>query len=165
MPPGTPSISISITLTKTKRHTITVFSGTRTITGTPAPAHIDAIREKHSEKLPSSNYGGGPCNEHNYTSGLLHYYYLTGDPEARDAVLELAQWVISMDDGSQTLFGLIDDGPTGLASSTAGPDYHGPGRGAGNSINALMDAYRLTGSRNYSQQSRGAAAALHSPKG
>ncbi len=99
-------------------------------------------------KPPSSNYGGGPCNEHNYTSGLLHYYYLTGDPEARDAVLELAQWVISMDDGSQNLFGLIDDGPTGFASSTAG-GFHGPGRGAGNSINALMDAYRLTGSRNY----------------
>ena len=62
-------------------------------------------------------------------------------------MLELAQWVISMDDGSKTLLGLIDNSPTGLASATAG--YHGPGRGAGNSINALMDAYRLTGSRNY----------------
>ena len=104
---------------------------------------------KTLEEIPSSNYGGGPCNEHNYASGLLHYFYLTGDPEARDAVLELAQWVISMDDGSQTLLGLIDDGPTGLASSTAGSNYHGPGRGAGNSINTLMDAYRLTGSRKY----------------
>jgi hypothetical protein len=104
---------------------------------------------KTLKKFPSSNYGGGPCNEHDYSSGLLHYFYLTGDPEARDAVLELAQWVISMDDGSQTVLGLIDDGPTGYASSTAGLDYHGPGRGAGNSINTLIDAYRLTGSRNY----------------
>ena len=104
---------------------------------------------KTLEKRASGNHGGGPCNEHNYTSGLLHYFYLTGDPEARDAVLELAQWVISMDDGSQTLLGLIDDGPTGLASSTETRDYHGPGRGPGNSINALLDAYRLTNSRRF----------------
>ena len=104
---------------------------------------------KTLEKLSSRNYGGGPCNEHNYTSGLLHYFLLTGDPEAHDAVLELANWVISMDDGSKTLLGLIDNGPTGLASSTAGSDYHGPGRGPGNSINSLIDAYRLTSSRKY----------------
>ncbi len=96
-----------------------------------------------------NSYGGGPSNEHNYTSGLLYYYYLTGDVEARDAVLELADWVISMDDGRRTLFGLFDEGPTGLASQTAQSDYHGPGRGAGNSVNALMDAYVLTNNRRY----------------
>jgi hypothetical protein len=104
---------------------------------------------KTLENLKSRSYGGGPCNEHNYSSGLLHYFYLTGDPDAADAVLGLAQWVISMDDGSATILGLIDEGPTGYASSTAGTNYHGPGRGAGNSINTLVDAYRLTGSRNY----------------
>ena len=26
-------------------------------------------------------YGGGPASEHNYATGLLHYYYLTGDPD------------------------------------------------------------------------------------
>ena len=94
-------------------------------------------------------YGGGPSNEHNYTSGLLHYYYLTGDPEAAEAVLELASWVLGMDDGAQTLLGLIDDGPTGGASQTLSTLYHKPGRGAGNSINALLDAYRLTADRCY----------------
>lgn len=108
---------------------------------------------KTLKDVSSASYGGGPCNEHNYTSGLLQYYYLTGDPEARDAVLELAGWVISTDDGANTLFGLIDSGPTGLASSTADPDYHGPGRGAGNSINALLDAYRLTSARGYFSKS------------
>jgi len=88
-------------------------------------------------------YGGGPSNEQNYTSGLLHYYYLTGDETAREAVLSLADWVINMDDGSQRPFGLIDRRPTGLSSSTASRDYHGPGRGPGNSINALLDAYIL----------------------
>jgi hypothetical protein len=94
-------------------------------------------------------YGGGTSNEHNYTSGLLHYYYLTGDPTAREAVLSLANWVINMDDGSQRPFGSIDRRPTGLCSSTVSRDYHGPGRGAGNSINATLDAYVLTQEEHY----------------
>jgi hypothetical protein len=91
----------------------------------------------------ASTYGGGPSNEQNYTSGLLYYYYLTGDETARAAVLSLADWVIAMDDGSKRPFGFIDRRPTGMSSSTASRDYHGPGRGAGNSINALLDAYVL----------------------
>ena len=38
---------------------------------------------------------------------------------------------------------------TGLASRRASADYHGPGRGAGNSIGALLDGHRLTGERRY----------------
>jgi hypothetical protein len=94
-------------------------------------------------------YGGGPCNEHNYTTGLLHYYYLTGNPQARDTVLCLADWVIAMDDGRRTVLGLIDAGATGSASSTTEPGYHGPGRGCGNSVNALLDAWLLTCDRGY----------------
>lgn len=103
----------------------------------------------YSRSNGGSGYGGGPSSEHNYTSGLLHYHYLSGDPEAAAAVLELADWVIGMDDGERSLLGLIDSGPTGLASRTLDDDYHGPGRGAGNSINALLDAYRLSGERRY----------------
>jgi hypothetical protein len=97
----------------------------------------------------ASAYGGGPSNEHNYTSGLLHYYYLTGDETAREAVLSLAEWVIKMDDGSRRRLGFIDSRPMGLASSTASRDYHGPGRGAGNSINALLDAHLLSDDPRY----------------
>jgi hypothetical protein len=93
-------------------------------------------------------YGGGPCDEHNYTTGLLHYFYTTGDAAARAAVLGLADWVLGMDDGRRTLFGLVDDGPTGHASSTNG-DYHGPGRGCGNSVNALLDGWLVSGRRRY----------------
>jgi YetA-like protein len=89
-------------------------------------------------------YGGGPSNEHNYTTGLLYYYYITGNPAAREAVLTLADWVINMDKGSRALLSLFDRRPTGMASSTVSRSYHGPGRGAGNSINALLDAYLLT---------------------
>ncbi len=101
---------------------------------------------------PNRSYGGGPCNEHNYTTGLLHYHYLTGDPLASEAVLSLADWVIAMDDGAGTVLGLVDDGPTGLASRTTEPDYHGPGRGAGNSLNALLDAWLLTCREHYLSQ-------------
>jgi hypothetical protein len=102
-----------------------------------------------SNARPGQDYGGGPSDEHNYTTGLLYYYYLTGNPDARDAVISLADWVLNVDDGSQTIFGLVDDGPTGLASATAFPDYHGPGRGAGNSVNALLDGWQLTGDSKY----------------
>ncbi|HJT32846.1 MAG TPA: hypothetical protein VJ783_12470 [Pirellulales bacterium] len=96
-----------------------------------------------------SRYGGGPSNEHNYTTGLLHYYFLTGCLEARRAVTELADWVIASDEGCNNLLGLIDPGPTGRATATTEPGYHGPGRGAGNSINALLDAWLLSGKREY----------------
>src|SRR5262249_30390675 len=43
----------------------------------------------------------------------------------------------------------VDDGPTGRASSTAEPGYHGPGRGCANSVNALLDAWLLTGEGRY----------------
>jgi hypothetical protein len=94
-------------------------------------------------------YGGGPCNEHNYTTGLLHYHYLTGDPAAHEAVIGLADWVVRMDDGWRTVLGVVDDRPTGLASATTRPDYHGPGRGCGNSVNALLDGWLASGRRHY----------------
>lgn len=94
-------------------------------------------------------YGGGPSNEQNYASGLLHYHLLTGDPWAREAVLELAGWSIAMDDGAKTLLGILDSGPTGLASQTGSTDYHHPGRGPANCINTLLDAYALTRQRRY----------------
>jgi len=97
----------------------------------------------------SCKNGGGPSSEHNYSTGLLYYYYLTGDNDAKATVISLAEWVIAMDDGSKSLFALFDDGPTGLASQTVSSDYHKPGRGAGNSINNLLDAYQLSQNQKY----------------
>jgi hypothetical protein len=84
-------------------------------------------------------YGGGPGAEHNFTTGLLLYHRLTQDDQAAEAVLGLARWVLAMDDGRQTCWSALEDGPTGLAT------LGGIGRGAGNSINALVDAWLLTG--------------------
>lgn len=102
-----------------------------------------------ANKRPGVPYGGGPGAEHNYATGLLHDYYLTGERQALEAVIGLADWVVAMDDGSRTVFSLLDDGPTGLATATDSPDYHGPGRGAANSINVLLDGYQATGRRAY----------------
>jgi hypothetical protein len=96
-----------------------------------------------------TSYGGGPGPEHNFANGLLHYWYLTGDPQAREAVLSLADWTIAMDDGRRTPLGWLDRGPTGLASMTGSVNYHGPGRGAGNSLSTLVDGWLASGGRKY----------------
>lgn len=103
----------------------------------------------HANARPGVPYGGGPSCEHSYATGLLHYYYLTGDRQALDAVISLADWITAMDDGHTTIFSLLAPGPTGFASATRSTDYHGPGRGAGNSINTLLDGYLATGRRAY----------------
>ena len=98
--------------------------------------------------------GGGPSNEHNYATGLLLYYHLTANRRAYETVLGLADWVIAMDDGRRHVLGLLSSSPTGAASSTAMLDYHGPGRGAGNSINTLLDGWLAGGDEKYLDKSR-----------
>lgn len=108
--------------------------------------YVDAGASTH-RSFPNAEgvSGGGPSAEQNYTSGLLLHYFLTGDARSRAAVIELAEWVIAMDDGRRSPFRWMAFGDTGLASATYSPLYHGPGRGAGHSINALIDGHRVTG--------------------
>jgi len=89
--------------------------------------------------------GGGPANEHNYTTGLMLHYFLTGSAAAREAALGLARWVIDMDDGRKTVYRWFSRASTGYASQSRDPSYHGPGRGSGNSLAALLDGHRLSG--------------------
>jgi hypothetical protein len=93
--------------------------------------------------------GGGPGNEHNYAGGLRLHWLLTGDPLSREAVISLANWVVNMDDGTKTVLRWLSPSDTGLASASNTADYHGPGRGAGNSILTLLDGHRLTGDARY----------------
>lgn len=111
-----------------------------------APAGT-ATHRAYSRRAGAS--GGGPSAEHNYSTGLLLHHFLTGSERSRAAVIQLADWVMDMDDGSKSRFRWIDRRDTGLASGTRSPDCHGPGRGAGNSINALLDAHRLTSESRY----------------
>lgn len=47
------------------------------------------------------------------------------------------------------MFRFVASGPTGLASATRDETFHGPGRGAGNSLNALLDAWKLSHDEKY----------------
>jgi hypothetical protein len=108
--------------------------------------YVDADTGTHrSYPARAGVCGGGPSCEHNYTSGLVLYHFLTGDPLARETALDSARWVIDIDDGAQTPLRWLAGGRTGFASSSGNPLYHGPGRGVGNSLNALVDGHRLTG--------------------
>jgi hypothetical protein len=110
----------------------------------------DAGRSTHrSYPRAGKVNGGGPSAGHLYTTGLMHHYFLTGARQSREAVLELAAFVIDCDDGAKSIFRWLGHHRTGLASASGTLDYHGPGRAAANSINALVDAHRLTGETRY----------------
>jgi hypothetical protein len=112
--------------------------------------YVGAGKSSHRSYPRRDNVcGGGPANEHNYASGLRLHWLLTGDPLSREAAIGLAAWVINMDDGRKTILRWLTPSYTGLASATQSPDYHGPGRGAGHSIMALLEGHRLTGERRY----------------
>lgn len=51
--------------------------------------------------------GGGPGGQHCYTTGLLYYYFLTGDHYAKEAVVSLYHWIERVYDGDRTLVNLI----------------------------------------------------------
>ena len=106
-------------------------------------------RSYSKRNADQADYGGGPSNEHNYTTGLLNYYFSSGDPNARKAVVDLANWVLAMDKGTSGFLSFLYNKPTGLASNSVDPDYHKPGRGAANSINALLDAFALSKEKTY----------------
>jgi hypothetical protein len=46
--------------------------------------------------------GGGPAEEHCYTTGLLYHYFLTGNKDSRQAVLDIASWITDLHEGSGT---------------------------------------------------------------
>lgn len=108
--------------------------------GMPGLSAEKAARSKHVYAA-----GGGPANEHNYTTGLMLHHFLTGSAQSREAALGLARWVINLDDGRLTVFRFLSRAETGNASKSRDDSYHGPGRGSGNSLNALVDGHRLSG--------------------
>jgi hypothetical protein len=115
--------------------------------------YVDAGRSTHRSYPQAPNVpGGGPCNEHAYSTGLMLHYFLTGDTASREAAIGLADWIVRMDDGAGTPLKWLTRAATGKASSTYSPDYHGPGRGAGNAIVVLLNALRLTGDEAYLQK-------------
>jgi hypothetical protein len=114
--------------------------------------YVDADTGNHRtypKAHASKVHGGGPADEQNYAGGLALHHFLSGDPASREAALGLARWVIDMDDGSRSRFRWLASGPTGLASKSRSEDYHGPGRGSGNSVAVLLEAHRLSGEEHF----------------
>lgn len=118
------------------------------------PAHTATHRtfSKHntSSSTPGQT-GGGPAEEHCYTTGLLYHYFLTGSRASRQAVLDLASWITTLHEGSGTLLEQLlrikrYDVPKIRSLMSGGmPTNHVYPfkRGTGNYLNALLDAHLL----------------------
>ena len=101
--------------------------------------------------------GGGPGPEHCYTTGLMHFYFFTGDITYKNAALGLVIWIKNSFEGSGAILDrlhqfLRKDISTirKLLSGQRLQDYRYPfTRASGNYINALLDAYQLTDEPRY----------------
>ena len=105
------------------------------------------------------NYGGGPSHAHVYSQGLLNYYFLTGDQRAKEAVMDLACFVVKGIEGPDqplSLFKAVARNSVTWVKQHLSNDsitpyglLDGPGRASGNGLSVLIDAYQLTKERDY----------------
>jgi hypothetical protein len=90
--------------------------------------------------------GGGPGGQHCYTTGLLYHFLMTGNDSSRKAVLQLAEWVTRLFEGSGTLLGTLlsikNRNQLGIKNIVSGK--YPLDRGTGNYVNALLDKFILT---------------------
>ncbi len=119
-----------------------------------------SFSKKHLEFRDKSVYGGGPGLSHNYTTGLLLHYYLTGDGSSFETIKELTSFVENTTESENTLVNysmsrlrrikcFIEDITHRKSMVQLGKVYglNGPGRASGNSLNTLMDSYILSGNQ------------------
>jgi hypothetical protein len=119
-------------------------------------------RQHSLEDGPAAAYhheGSGPSLQHVYAQGLLNYYYLTGDSNAKDAVLELAEFVMNFIYGPVRTIQLLKEiaktnikwMKMAIGANKVSPYglLEGPDRGSGNALSVLMDAYVLTREKRY----------------
>ncbi|WP_149499016.1 hypothetical protein [Roseiconus lacunae] len=98
----------------------------------------------------TQNYlvGGGPAASHNYSTGWMYAYYLTGREMYRDAAVNAADYVMRIEDGKKTPFCFLSLADTGH-STCSSEGYFGPGRASANSTHALLTGHELTQDRRY----------------
>jgi YetA-like protein len=113
--------------------------------------HRSFSREHLKNKDPRF-CGGGPGAEHCYSTGLMLHYFHTGDPAFRDAVIDLADWVVRSLSGPFTILAAIKRGIGHLKRLRNSDSNNRPifpryplTRGTGNSITACLDAYEVGG--------------------
>jgi hypothetical protein len=107
------------------------------------------------------SYGGGPSLSHNYSTGFLYHYYLTGSPCSADTVLDLSIFTENNIKMEMTLFvqilkvmrkakSLVKNGGKrhqALVKPDKVYDINGPGRSSGNALNTLINAFMLLGKK------------------
>lgn len=113
--------------------------------------------KKHAAFRNLTCYGGGPAISHNYASGCLLHYYLSGDTASKEAVLDLAEFCQKMIASQTTLTHFIVEGirkaKKKIRKAIKGQtlvdldkvyNMNGPGRGAGNALSTLLTSYELS---------------------
>jgi hypothetical protein len=119
------------------------------------PAHTSTHRtfSKHNDTSSTPGQtGGGPAEQHCYTTGLMYHYFLTGCSASRHAVLDLANWIVNQREGDRSFLGQLElakrrELPKWRASlrGQSPPDrQYALNRGTGNYLNTLLDTYWLT---------------------
>jgi len=105
----------------------------------------------HQAAYEDYSPGGGPGGQHCYTTGLKSYYLLTGNEKAKQAVLQLADWITYFYEGSNSLlaklFAIKQSGSDGVKDHLL--EQYPLDRGTGHYIIALLDAYDLTQKQDY----------------
>ena len=112
--------------------------------------HRTFTRHNNSSSTPGQT-GGGPAEEHCYTTGLLYHYFLTGNLASREAVLDLASWITTIHEGSGTFLEQllrikryeVPKIRSMLSRSRPNSHIYPFNRGTGNYLNALLDANML----------------------
>ncbi|SET77415.1 hypothetical protein SAMN04487962_1236 [Marinobacter segnicrescens] len=118
------------------------------------PAHTATHRTFSRFNDTSSTVGqtgGGPAEEHCYTTGLLYHYLLTGDSRSKEAVLQMARWITSLHEGSGSLIeALIKIKRHDLSrikrlllGKPVNVHRYPFNRGTGNYLNTLLDAHLI----------------------
>lgn len=103
--------------------------------------------------------GGGPGAEHCYTTGLMLHYFQTGDPAFRDAVINLADWVICSLAGPFTVLAATKRALRYIDRLRRSNSKNSPvfpryplSRGTGNAITACIDAHEVGGGSRFMNQ-------------
>jgi len=139
------------------------------------PAHTSTHRtfSKHNDTSSTPGQtGGGPAEEHCYTTGLLYHYLLTGNIDSRRAVLELARWITGLHEGSGALTEALlkikryelPKLKLLLKGRKLNPYRYSFNRGTGNYVNALIDAHLLDPASGWLEQAESVIRATVHPK-
>jgi len=113
--------------------------------------HRTFSKDHNPESYWDYQKGGGPGDEHCYTTGLLYHYWLTGNLPSRDALLELGRWIPVFHRGSGTVLERIRKFASRdikilkqvLGGSPQPMRHHPLTRATGNLVNTLIDLFLL----------------------